>query len=44
MKGLQLVNAATAELLIDPPPPEPEPHREGLDWIRTEHGDLRFKK
>ena len=25
MKGLQLVNAATAELLIDPPPPEPEP-------------------
>jgi len=23
------------------PPPEPEPHREGIDWIRTEDGDLR---
>ena len=23
------------------PPPEPEPHREGIDWIRTEQGDLR---
>ncbi|MGD0251784.1 MAG: hypothetical protein ABSC01_03700 [Verrucomicrobiota bacterium] len=23
------------------PPPEPEPHREGIDWIRTEHGNLR---
>jgi len=20
--------------------PEPEPHREGIDWIRTEDGDL----
>ncbi len=23
------------------PPPEPEPHREGIDWIRTEDGGLR---
>jgi hypothetical protein len=23
------------------PPPEPEPHREGIDWIRTEHNHLR---
>ena len=23
------------------PPPEPDPHREGIDWIRTENGDLR---
>jgi hypothetical protein len=23
------------------PPPEPEPHREGLDWIRTARGDIR---
>ena len=22
-------------------PPEPEPHREGLDWIRTADGDIR---
>jgi len=22
-------------------PPEPEPHREGIDWIRTDDGDLR---
>jgi hypothetical protein len=23
------------------PPPEPDPHREGIDWMRTEDGDLR---
>jgi hypothetical protein len=23
------------------PPPEPDPHREGIDWIRTKDGDLR---
>jgi hypothetical protein len=22
------------------PPPEPDPHREGIDWIRTEDGDI----
>jgi hypothetical protein len=29
------------EEAINEPPPEPEPHREGIDWIRTTHGDLR---
>jgi hypothetical protein len=23
------------------PPPEPEPHREGIDWIRTADGNIR---
>jgi hypothetical protein len=23
------------------PPPEPKPHREGIDWIRTARGDIR---
>ena len=23
------------------PPPEPDPNREGIDWVRTEDGDLR---
>jgi hypothetical protein len=26
---------------LDEPEPEPDPHREGIDWIRTEDGDLR---
>jgi hypothetical protein len=26
---------------VNEPPPEPEPHHEGIDWIRTEDGDLR---
>jgi hypothetical protein len=29
-------NAAANEL-----PPAPDSHREGIDWIRTENGDLR---
>ena len=29
------------EEAVNEPPPVPEPHREGIDWIRTEHGDLR---
>ncbi len=41
MKGLQLVNAATAELLIDPPPPEPEP--EGQPTPRCEEWDAVHK-
>jgi hypothetical protein len=24
----------------DEPEPEPDPHREGIDWIRTKHGDF----
>jgi len=29
------------EAAADEPPPETDPHREGIDWIRTEDGDLR---
>ena len=29
------------EAAANEPPPEPEPHREGLDWIRTADGDIR---
>jgi hypothetical protein len=32
---------AMCEASANEPPPEPEPHREGIDWIRTERGDLR---
>src|SRR5437867_643745 len=32
---------AICEAAATEPPPEPDPHREGIDWIRTEHGDLR---
>lgn len=31
---------AICEAAVNEPPPEPEPHREGIDWIRTEDGDL----
>jgi hypothetical protein len=34
------MNRITEEALNEPPP-EPEPHREGIDWIRTKDGDLR---
>ena len=34
------LNRACKEALLEPPP-EPEPHREGIDWIRTNNGDLR---
>ncbi|MSU63839.1 MAG: hypothetical protein EXS31_15805 [Pedosphaera sp.] len=30
-----------SEEAANEPPPEPEPHLEGIDWIRTEDGDLR---
>jgi len=33
------INAA-CEAALDEPQPEPDPHREGIDWIRTERGDL----
>ena len=32
---------AICESAASEPPPEPDPHREGIDWIRTERGDLR---
>ena len=31
---------AIFEAATNEPPPEPDPHREGIDWIRTEDGDL----
>jgi len=38
--GIEEINVASEEAL-DAPEPEPDPHREGIDWIRTEDGDLR---
>ncbi|MDB6037691.1 MAG: hypothetical protein JWM99_1532 [Verrucomicrobiales bacterium] len=31
---------AICEAATDGPLPDPDPHREGIDWIRTESGDL----
>jgi hypothetical protein len=31
---------ALCEAAANEPPTEPDPHREGVDWIRTERGDL----
>ena len=37
---IEEMNRACEEAL-NKPPPKPEPHREGIDWIRTEDGDIR---
>jgi hypothetical protein len=37
---IEEMNRACEEALNEPPP-EPDPHREGIDWIRTASGDLR---
>jgi hypothetical protein len=37
--SVEEMNRITEEALNEPPP-KPEPHREGVDWIRTEDGDL----
>src|ERR1035437_9728510 len=37
--SVEEMNRITEEALNEPPP-EPEPHREGIDWIRTKDGDL----
>src|SRR5437899_1025315 len=39
-KRIEEINAM-CEAAANEPPPEPDPHREGIDWIRTEDGDLR---
>lgn len=39
-KWIEEANRACEEAL-DEPDPEPDPAREGVDWIRTEDGDLR---
>src|SRR5207247_1666179 len=36
---IEEINRAGEEALNEPAP-EPDPHREGIDWIRTEDGDL----
>ncbi len=38
--SVEEMNRITEEALNEPLP-EPEPHREGLDWIRTARGDIR---
>jgi len=37
---IEEMNAACKEALSEPEP-EPDPHREGIDWIRTKDGDFR---
>jgi hypothetical protein len=32
---------AICDAAANEPPPEPDPQREGIDWIRTEDGDIR---
>lgn len=39
-KRIEEMNRACEEAL-NAPPPEPDPHREGIDWIRTQDGELR---
>jgi len=39
-RHIEELNAA-CEAAANEPPPEPDPHREGIDWIRTPDGDLR---
>jgi hypothetical protein len=31
---------AICEAALNEPPPQPDPRREGIDWVRTEEGDL----
>src|ERR1041385_1896946 len=38
-RRIEEINAACREALNEPEP-EPDPSREGIDWIRTEDGDL----
>jgi hypothetical protein len=38
-RSIEEINAACEEALKEPEP-EPDPHREGIDWIRTESGHL----
>jgi hypothetical protein len=39
-KQIEEMNRACEEALSEAEP-EPDPHREGIDWIRTENGELR---
>jgi hypothetical protein len=40
LMSIEEMNRITEEALNEPLP-EPEPHREGIDWIRTADGDIR---
>ena len=39
-QSIEEMNRACEEALNEPEP-EPDPHREGIDWIRTKDGELR---
>jgi hypothetical protein len=39
-KRIEEINAI-CEAAAKEPPPEPDPHREGIDWIRAEDGEVR---
>jgi hypothetical protein len=39
-KRIEEINRACEEALNEPDP-EPDPHGKGIDWIRTDDGDLR---
>ena len=39
-RRIEEMNAA-CEAALNEPEPEPDPHREGIDWIRTAEGNLR---
>jgi len=39
-RRIEEINAA-CEAALNEPEPEPDPSREGIDWVRTESGDLR---
>ncbi|HUC84365.1 MAG TPA: hypothetical protein VL970_04160 [Candidatus Acidoferrales bacterium] len=38
-RRIEAMNRACEDAANDPPP-EPDPHREGIDWIRTEEGHI----
>ena len=38
-RQIEEMNRACEEALNEPPP-EPEPHREGIDWVRTKNGGI----
>jgi PAS domain-containing protein len=38
-RRIEEMNRACEEALNEPPP-EPEPHREGIDWVRDQHGHI----
>lgn len=39
-RWIEEMNRASTEALNEPAP-QPDPHREGIDWVRTEDGQLR---